>query len=124
MVRQYNKVPGYIRGTRDRSDPDEYMRVYLRDYMRERHHRRRNAFIESRGGRCEACDSTENLEVDHRDQREKSFNISFASTAETKLQAELEKCQVLCRECHKAKTASENKIKELSFKCWRALHAW
>lgn len=85
---------------------------YMREYMRARYYRRRTAFIESRGGKCVECGSVENLEVDHIDRETKGFDVgkAFAGWSESRLQAELSKCQVLCKKCHGKKTISENAV--------------
>ena len=81
--------------------------VYSRNYMRERWARRRASAIQQLGGCCARCGVTDNLEFDHIDPSTKSFTIAKGSSAsEVKFQAELEKCQLLCVECHKEKTYS------------------
>lgn len=86
---------------------NEYMRVY----MSKRYERRRNDFIQSRGGVCEVpgCGSTDQLEVDHRDRKQKSFDVgkAFAGWSQARLDKELTKCWVLCHDCHRTKTTSE-----------------
>lgn len=49
------------------------------------------------------------MQFDHRDRGEKEFEISraFRSMARGRLMAELEKCQLLCKPCHDAKTSQE-----------------
>ena len=82
---------------------------YMREYMLKRYHRRRQEFIDSRGGVCEICFSDDRLEIDHKDRNEKSFNIAkgLAGFSEARIQEELKKCWVLCYDCHKEKTLSE-----------------
>lgn len=60
------------------------------------------------GGRCVACGSTELLQFDHVDRTTKAFDISssWGRKWET-IVAELAKCQLLCRDCHKAKSDAE-----------------
>jgi hypothetical protein len=72
-------------------------------------YRRRLAWaIERLGSQCVRCESTENLQFDHVDPRTKSFNISQQATHSLEaLAQELEKCQLLCRECHLAKTLGD-----------------
>lgn len=65
---------------------------------------RKDAWFE--GKTCGMCGSTERLEIDHYDPEEKSFTIHWGISWK-KLQAELEKCWVLCHDCHLEKTLSE-----------------
>lgn len=55
-------------------------------------------------GPCKECGSWENLELDHVNPEEKESH-SIWSWREDRRLAELSKCQVLCYECHKIKTA-------------------
>lgn len=55
-------------------------------------------------GPCVKCGSMEQLEVDHID-RTKKVDHKVWSWTEVRRLEELAKCQVLCRECHKKKTA-------------------
>jgi len=82
-------------------DPD-VQRKYTRNWMRKR----RQAWIISNGP-CIKCGSWENLEIDHKDPKQKiSHNIW--SWSQERREAELVKCQVLCRNCHIKKTIEEN----------------
>lgn len=85
---------------------------YMRTYMLERYHRRRNHAIEKLGGVCVDCGATENLEFDHVNEKDKSFNVAkaFTSMAEDKLWKEIEKCVLRCREDHLAKTVRYNSV--------------
>lgn len=59
------------------------------------------------GGLCVSCNMSNNLEFDHIDPNNKSFEISHAIAkhmAWDKLVAELSKCQLLCKPCHIIKT--------------------
>ena len=67
------------------------------------------------GGKCARCGCTENLQVDHKDPREKVFEVkSRLSYKWINLIDEVDKCQLLCKPCHKDKTYNEdwNIIKE------------
>lgn len=79
---------------------------YMADYMAKRYYRRREAALAALGGKCIKCGSTENLEFDHIDASTKSFDIgtAMASKAESVLQEELKKCQLLCRRHHTVKS--------------------
>lgn len=70
--------------------------------------RRRNKAIEYLGGNCVRCGATEDLQFDHIDPSTKSFAVGERMTyAWERIQAELDKCQLLCRDCHVAKTSVE-----------------
>ena len=64
------------------------------------------------GGRepsCVACGATTSLEFDHVDPKLKSFDVcTRKSLKEPGYREELDKCQILCRDCHESKTAEEN----------------
>jgi 5-methylcytosine-specific restriction endonuclease McrA len=53
---------------------NEYMRVY----MAGRYEKRRSQAIEDLGGKCAECGSGDDLEIDHINPREKSFNLAKA----------------------------------------------
>lgn len=82
---------------------------YMREYMLNRYHRRRKEAIEKLGKKCKNCGKTENLDIDHIDPNTKSFTIArCGSASEERWQQELEKCQLLCKSCHNAKTLKDN----------------
>lgn len=55
---------------------------------------------------CARCGSTENLVLDHRDPKLKVSHRIWSWCRERR-EAELAKCQALCRYCHRLKTAAE-----------------
>jgi 5-methylcytosine-specific restriction endonuclease McrA len=66
---------------------------------------KRTAWIEANGP-CVRCGSKENLQVDHKDPTKK-VDHKVWSWSKVRREAELAKCQVLCIECHKKKSAIE-----------------
>ncbi len=82
---------------------------YMRKYLLDKYYRRKQTAVEALGGKCARCGGIESLEFDHVDRSTKEYTLghSFATLAETKLQAELLKCQLLCRECHILKTRED-----------------
>ena len=88
-----------------------YHRAYYQDV-------RRPSILEYVGGtdpRCAQCGSREGLETDHVDPDQKSFNISRNMTVNNPLvQAELDKCQLLCSECHLAKSMDEKRARDIA----------
>ena len=81
----------------------------------KRHYiRRRAKVLEIMGGQCINCGSKDNLEIDHIDPHTKSFSISeFITHSWEKIGPELEKCQLLCKACHKAKSETDGSIEKL-----------
>src|SRR3954447_20487902 len=81
----------------------------MRDYMARRYEQRKARAIEQLGGRCARCGSVDDLHFDHVDPRTKRFDICkrLAGISEARLQAELAKCQLLCRPCHDEKSRAE-----------------
>ena len=74
-------------------------------------YRRRDMEYVAKGGpvECAHCGATESLEFDHIDPSLKSFDVSTRKSHKQKLYLEeLDKCQLLCAPCHRAKTAAEN----------------
>lgn len=76
-----------------------------RKYQRKWTAARRAAFYA--GKRCEFCGSRENLELDHKDPKQKvSHRIWNWSAA--RREVEIAKCQILCEDCHKEKTKEDS----------------
>lgn len=74
-----------------------------REYQRAWAQQRRDAWLTAHGP-C-PCGSHENLEIDHIDPAKKSHPIIW-TWSRARLDAELEKCQVLCRACHLKKSVA------------------
>lgn len=89
---------------------------YMAAYMADRYNRRRFHYIGKMGGKCVTCGSTDSLEFDHVDPKQKSFDIGkrLAGMAIPRLEAELAKCQLLCGKCH-----SDKSILDHGHKPWR-----
>jgi len=92
---------------------EEY-NAYMRKYMLRRYYKRRAAAIEQLGGRCAVCreDDDALLDFDHVDASTRSFVIcsKLSSISEAKLQAELAKCQLLCKACHGKKSVEAGEL--------------
>lgn len=89
------------------SDPVKY-REYMKEYMLKRYHDRRNKAVVKLGGSCYTCGATEKLQFDHIDRNNKSFTIAkLSSVNEKKFWEEIEKCQLLCEDCHQNKTLDD-----------------
>ena len=73
--------------------------------QRLRRQKRRKILVEHLGGKCCGCGTTENLQFDHLDRTQKSFNIGKClDHSLEKLVAEANKCQLLCYNCHEFKS--------------------
>lgn len=76
-----------------------------RKYMTAYYKKRRANLIQQLGGRCAICGSTENLEFDHIESKDKEFSISeHICHDKEKLNEEIRKCQLLCHACHVKKS--------------------
>lgn len=85
----------------DRNSYNEYMR----ESILARYHERRISALNLLGALCHSCYTEEKLEFDHIDRDTKNFAISkLWSISWDKFIEELEKCQILCHDCHKEKT--------------------
>lgn len=80
---------------------------YHRIYNINRYHRIRAEEIAAKGGECVDCGSTDKLEFDHVDPKLKSFDVGkLLNYSAAKRKAELEKCVLRCKACHKIKTTA------------------
>ena len=79
--------------------------AYMKVYMLRRYHEHMARLREDLGGKCVKCGSSEDLEIDHIDRTKKKLNVAKVwSHNKEKYAAELRKCQLLCKECHRKKT--------------------
>lgn len=88
------------------ADPAK-QRAYQAKWMRER----RAEWFKDKT--CARCGASENLVLDHRDPQTKVSHRIWSWSQERR-DAELAKCQALCRRCHRRKTAAEAKRGELA----------
>tara|TARA_B100000085_G_scaffold264926_1_gene272253 strand:+ start:375 stop:770 length:396 start_codon:yes stop_codon:yes gene_type:complete len=81
-------------------------REYDRNHKKKRYYERLSESMEKLGGKCVKCGATERLEFDHIDPKNKSFCITsrLLMGDREKFQEELDKCQLLCYDCHLEKT--------------------
>lgn len=83
----------------------------MNNYMKTRWAVRRENAIEFLGGKCVKCGGTEALEFDHIDPSTKVMTIARASSRnEEFFMNEVRKCQLLCTQCHLAKTVYESSV--------------
>ena len=74
----------------------------------------RDEYIKSKGSKCSNCNTTESLEFHHLDPSTKITEIShMVKTAASKEDfiAEMDKCQILCRNCHRIHHHNERQEK-------------
>ena len=83
------------------NNPNNYQQQKLRGL------KRKYEAVQFRGGKCERCGYNENLaalDFHHRDPQTKNFQIdmrSFSNTNLDTLKEELDKCDLLCANCHR-----------------------
>ena len=83
------------------NNPNNYQQQKLRGL------KRKYEAVQSRGGKCERCGYNGNLaalDFHHRDPQTKNFQIdlrSFSNTNLDTLKEELDKCDLLCANCHR-----------------------
>jgi len=78
------------------------------EYRKRAYQENRARLVAVLGDSCVRCGTRERLEFDHIDPAKKAFTIKGdMSAADPVVLAELMKCQLLCRECHYAKTRED-----------------
>lgn len=88
-------------------------------YQKLRGLKRKAEYILSRGGKCEICGYNKNitaLEFHHKNPKEKKFQIDvrkFANCNLDTLTEELNKCMILCANCHRELHHPNLKIDEI-----------
>jgi hypothetical protein len=76
--------------------------------------RKKQERIDYLGGKCVGCGTTQNLQFDHIDRTTKEYSISKKPDyIFEKIKPELDKCQLLCKECHRIKTRANHDNAEL-----------
>lgn len=79
-----------------------------RDYMKRRYHAKMKLGKKILGGKCKRCGSRSRLEFDHKNPANKTTTIAkMWNYSIERFNAELRKCQLLCHDCHLAKTHVE-----------------
>jgi hypothetical protein len=100
----YYSLGGLLMSLKDLQKYREYMRAYMRGRLAKK----RQEALEYLGGVCKRCGSDKNLTFDHIDRASKKINISkILSRSWQEQKKELDKCQILCRKCHKEKTLED-----------------
>ena len=75
-------------------------------YLKRRYYEILSECIKKLGGECVRCGSTERLQFDHIHPKNKLFEITrrLLMSDKKKFEEELDKCQLLCCDCHLEKT--------------------
>ncbi len=82
-----------------------------------RYYKKKQKILEYLGGKCSMCSSTNGLEIDHINWKEKSFTItSRTNLSWNKLKLELDKCQLLCKSCHDSKSIDDRREQVTGFR--------
>ena len=82
-----------------------------REYAKAQRDERKSYCLEYLGGKCVKCGTTHNLQFDHIKRETKKYTIGRRIHQPfTIIKEELDKCQLLCYDCHKIKTKSERTI--------------
>lgn len=94
-------------------------------YLKNRYKKQREYLISLLGDCCVKCGAKEDLQFDHIDPELKSFSVSrlWALKDLPKVEKELEKCQLLCENCHIEKTSKENSGRPETYK-HGTLYSW
>jgi hypothetical protein len=101
-------------------------------YYRDRYFKRRKLILNHLGGICVICGTDQDLHIDHIDPMTKKFDVSKNATRTwSVLEAELTKCQILCRDHHVQKwrdnhehTGGANKWKSINHGTLHAYRAY
>ena len=80
---------------------------------KQRREERKQLYINLLGGVCVNCCTEENLQFDHVLPEEKHFSISIhlSDMSVERILPELQKCQLLCTDCHKYKTREDRRTR-------------
>lgn len=84
---------------------EEQMKTNARNRLKDYRKRQKEKAVEYKGGKCEKCGYNKcitALEFHHKDPDEKEFSFSkYANNSWDKVQPELDKCALLCANCHR-----------------------
>lgn len=88
-----------------RPKPNLSKSEYMSKYIKEKYLRRKLEAIEYKGGACSVCGYNKfygALEFHHLDPSKKEFSWNkMRKVSEERLKKELDKCELLCSNCHK-----------------------
>lgn len=78
----------------------------MEETYKERYYRKMTEAKSYLGGTCVRCGNCDSLDIHHTDPTQKSFNVSsrIVNMSWDNVVFELDKCELLCEECHKEET--------------------
>ena len=89
-------------------------RKHKTEKLRELRQRKRQQLVEHLGGKCVGCGTTKDLQFDHINRADKLYTIGkIIDWDMSRILPEVEKCQLLCKECHRIKTRANHDNAEL-----------
>jgi hypothetical protein len=79
---------------------------YMRQYMAQRYHKKRQEAISALGGKCVRCGSKSGpFHLDHVNKRKKTMRAAdIHSVNDKRVKKEMKNLQILCDKCHREKT--------------------
>lgn len=84
-------------------------REHKTEKLRELRRRKRQQLVEHLGGKCVGCGVTENLQFDHINRADRLYTIGKIIDWDlSRILPEVDKCQLLCKECHRIKTRANH----------------
>lgn len=99
--RSYCSVKCYQTSRPKRSE--EYKKLEMKRLVRSTHQRLKQKAIDYKGGKCQECEYNKcnaALTFHHINPEEKSFTISGKSISWERIKVEIDKCLLLCFNCH------------------------
>lgn len=101
---------------KDPKKQKSYLQDYQVNYHKSRYSKRIKEMKDYLGGECVKCGSVDNLEFDHIDPKLKAFSITRKWNRKWSiLEPELNKCQLLCKNCHLKKQNSNASLNKVRF---------
>ena len=94
----------YFKSATGRRTRTTYCKKCIIDYNYERELKFKINIIKLKGGKCSKCGYNKNisaLEMHHLDRNEKEFNFAYKSAMTNDLLKELDKCILVCSNCHR-----------------------
>ena len=100
---EYHTVSKYLVHRKDKSSVEQRRQKRIDAVTRWRRNTKEK-LVEYKGGKCKVCGydkCIDALEFHHRDPSKKDFSISGKTWSYEKLQAEVDKCDLVCSNCHR-----------------------
>jgi 5-methylcytosine-specific restriction endonuclease McrA len=84
-------------------------RKHKTEKLKELRRKKRQQLVGHLGGKCIGCGVTEDLQFDHINRADKLYTIGKIIDWDlSRILPEVEKCQLLCKECHRIKTRANH----------------